>query len=139
MPTINQLIRKNRSETLLDFGCGLGYQYSVEHVDRWWGIKPTLYDPAVARFSAYPEGRFDGVIGSDVMEHVPEPEVRPLLREVFGLARQWVFFSICCRAANRVLPDGTNAHCTLKPEAEWQALIKMHTPIGIDSRVVFTP
>jgi len=136
---VNQFIRKNRSETLLDYGCGLGFQYSIEHVERWWGIMPTLYDPAVERFSAYPQGRFDGVIVSDVMEHVPEDEVRPLLREVFGLTKQWVFFSICCRPANRVLPDGTNAHCTLKPQAEWIALVELHTPIGIDSRVVFTP
>ena len=136
---VNQLIRKNRSQTLLDYGCGLGFQYSVEHVDRWWGIMPTLYDPGVERYSKRPEGRFDGVIVSDVMEHVPDDEVRPLLRDIFALAQQWVFLSICCRPANRLLPDGTNAHCTLKAEAEWLALIKMHIPIGIDSRVVFTP
>jgi len=139
---VNQMIRKNRSQTLLDYGCGLGFQYSIEHVERWWGIMPTLYDPAVERYRSHPSEAghlFDGVIVSDVMEHVPEDEVRPLLRDIFGLACQWVFFSICCRPANRLLPDGTNAHCTLKPEAEWQALVKMHTPIGIDSRVVFTP
>lgn len=136
---VNQLIRKNRSQTLLDYGCGLGLQYSVEKVQRWWGITPTLYDPGVERYAARPVGPFDGVIVSDVMEHVPDGEVRPLLRDVFGLAKQWVFFSICCRPANRLLPDGTNAHCTLKAPAEWEALVKMHTPIGIDARVVFTP
>lgn len=136
---VNQMIRKNRSESLLDYGCGLGFQYSIEHVERWWGMMPTLYDPAVERYAARPEGRFDGVIVSDVMEHIPDAEVRDVIRDAIGYAKQWVFFSICCRPANRKLPDGTNAHCTIKPEAEWQALVKLYTPIGIDTRVVFTP
>lgn len=136
---INQLIRKHDSRTLLDYGCGLGFQYSKEGVHKWWGIKPHLYDPAVKRYAARPEGEFDGVICADVMEHVPRDEVPAVLKEVTAYATQWVFFSICCRPASRMLPNGANAHCTLLPEKEWEALIRVYGNPNVQTRIEFTP
>lgn len=138
---INQMIRKsdNPVSSLLDYGCGLGLQYSVEHVQNWWGIQPVLYDPAVPNFAQRPTQKFDGVICSDVMEHIPRDEVGEVIEDVYSYATQWVFFSICCRPASRTLPNGINAHCTLLDENEWKALLKLYGNAGIKTRLVFNP
>ena len=112
-------MRKHRAVTLLDYGCGQGEPYDKYRVHDWWGVpRPALYDPAVARYAARPEGSFDGVICTDVLEHVPEAEIDGVLAEAFGHARKFAFFSICCRPAGRCLPNGMNCHVTLR-EPDW--------------------
>ena len=88
------------------------------------GILPTLYDPAVDEFSAKPRGKFDGVICTDVAEHVPEDEVDVFLSDVFSHARKFVFITICTRPAKKLLPDGRNCHLTVKPATWWLRTIE---------------
>jgi hypothetical protein len=39
----------------------------------YWGVESIrCYDPGYPPFSTLPEGRFDGVICTDVLEHCPE-------------------------------------------------------------------
>ena len=63
------------AKTLLDYGAGQGWQYTEECYHVLWNIMPTLYDPAVAAFHVKPSQRFDGVICTDVLEHIPEAEL----------------------------------------------------------------
>ena len=121
---IVEMVDKHQSKTILDYGCGAGEQYSVLHLQDWFGIMPTLYDPGVEAFSAKPEGQYDGVIVSDVMEHIPESAVQDVVADIVNYGRHWVFFSICCREAKRILPNGKNAHCTIKTQQWWTHQIK---------------
>ncbi len=120
---ITVLVRKTGANSLLDYGCGKGQQYIGGALAREWGCRPYLYDPAVIQLSKKPEGRFDGVICTDVLEHIPEEAVPDILREIFAYARKFVFLSICTRAAKKTLPDGRNCHLTIKPEEWWLSLI----------------
>lgn len=119
---IGDLVKKTGSNTLLDYGCGKGRQYAELNLHRSWNISPSLYDPAT--FPQKPEGKFDGVICTDVLEHIPEEDLPDTLSEIFGYARKFVFLSICCRPAKKVLPDGRNCHLTIKPEQWWLSLIE---------------
>jgi hypothetical protein len=121
---IKQLCIKHKARTLLDYGCGKGMAYHQLGTHAWWGVKPTLYDPAVYMHSKKPGGQFDGVVCTDVLEHVPEDEVRVVFDDLFAYAVRFVFATICTRAANRKLPNGLNAHVTVQPEAWWSDLIK---------------
>lgn len=137
---VNTLIRKHRSTTLLDYGCGKGLQYLVDRVQDWWGVTPTLFDPAVPKWAARPAGRFDGVICTDVLEHIPELELDATLDDIFGFARQWVFLTVCCRPARRLLPNGMNAHCTVMPEDWWRAVLeRKEREHRVMLRMEFTP
>lgn len=139
---INTLIRKHGSRSLLDYGCGQGLQYLVDRVQDWWGVTPMLYDPAVPRWSARPAAveRFDGVICTDVLEHIPELELDATLDDVLGFARQWAFVTVCCRPAKRILPNGLNAHCTVMPEDWWRALLdRKAREHAVVLRLEFTP
>lgn len=117
---IADLVEKTGAETLLDYGCGAGFQYTKHRIhDAWGGIMPHLYDPAVPEFETKPEGKFDGVICSDVAEHVEPELIDAFLDDVFGYARKFVFISICTRPAKKLLPDGRNAHLTVMPQRWW--------------------
>lgn len=126
VPDITELVGEFKSQNLLDYGCGLGWQYTRERVHRVWDREiPTLYDPAVPEHSATLIGKFDGVICTDVLEHVPEAELPAMLHEIAGYAKQWVFFSVCCRPSRFILfDDGTNVHVTIHPFEWWQKFLK---------------
>lgn len=137
---IAKMIRAHRATTLLDYGCGKGEQYSLHKMHVAWGaggIMPVLFDPAVPAHARRPEGKFDGVICTDVMEHAPEEDLEPLLKDIFGFARRFVFFSISCREAKRRLPDGRNAHVTVKPPEWWAALVTRMKPIDVAFKIRF--
>lgn len=123
---IGKLIRETGSKTVLDYGCGRARFYK-EGCAKKWGVKASLYDPAVEEYSKRPTGKFDGVISTDVLEHVLEPEV--VLDEIFSLAERFVYLAICCRPSNsnKKLRDGTEFHISVYPEEWWLDKLKKYT------------
>jgi hypothetical protein len=135
---IGRLIRDTGSRSLLDYGCGKGRQYADKRVHEHWRVPvPTLFDVGVAEFSGRPKGRFDGVICTDVMEHIAPEDVPAVLRDVMGFADRFVFFSIALRAAHKQLPDGRNAHLTIWPSKRWKAEIEAARPPNLLVHRVF--
>lgn len=120
---IAQLVEEYKPDSLLDYGCGKGQQYFVKRAHDAWGIMPRLYDPAVSDIRAKPQGVYGGVICTDVLEHVPEEHVESTLAEIFDFASDFIFLSICTRAAKKTLPDGRNVHLTIRPAAWWMEKI----------------
>lgn len=119
---IRKLIQRTEAKTLLDYGCGQAHAYTQHGIHKRWGVAmPTLYDPAFAPYSVKPSGTFDGVICSDVLEHVPEKLVGAVVAELFEYADKFVWASVCCRPAKKLFPDGRNLHVTIQPFAWWQA------------------
>lgn len=131
---IKTLIARTNARTVLDYGSGKGTQYRAagikqDGVVRWnsiqeyWGVDTIrCYDPAYEPFSQLPEGRFDGVVCTDVLEHCPEEDLDWIVDGLFSFATAFVFATIACFPASRVLPNGENAHCTLRPAAFWNVL-----------------
>jgi hypothetical protein len=132
-PQIKCLIDATGASTILDYGCGKATQYAAGYVDpgqrqfagvtAYWGVASVhCYDPAVAKFCALPEGKFDGVICTDVLEHCPEEDVPWIVDELFAYANMFVFANVACYPAHKVLPNGENAHCTIRPPEWWESL-----------------
>lgn len=131
-PRIKGLIDAHQARTLLDYGAGKGHQYRpmevrlgdgrvFRSIPEFWGIPSVMcYDPAYEPFSQMPAGTFDGVICTDVLEHCPEQDIPWILGELFGFARRFVFANVACYPAMKHLPNGENAHCTVRPAAWWQ-------------------
>ncbi len=113
IPEIESLLREKKLETILDYGCGKAETQPPE-----WSV--TNYDPAVKKFSGRPEGTFDLVISTDVLEHVPEDYVDEVVQDIFSFSKHWVFLSISTREAHAILPNGMNAHATVKPPGWWE-------------------
>lgn len=127
-PAIKELINKFDAKSLLDYGCGKGFQYTQKHLHKTYfnGVLPALYDPAVPTHDVIPEGTFDGVISTDVMEHIPESQLDEIFKEIYSKANKFVYLGICTIPAVAILPNGENAHCTVKPISWWVEKITPH-------------
>ncbi len=82
------------------------------------------YDPGYPPYAALPEGKFDGVISTDVLEHCPEEDMPWIVAELFACATRFVFANVACFPARKRLPNGQNAHCTVRPLKWWRELIE---------------
>jgi len=80
---------------------------------------PSLYDPAVEQYSVLPEGTFDAVICTDVLEHIEEEDVADVIQEIYSKANKFVYLGISNEPASSYLPDGRNAHVTQKSLDWW--------------------
>ena len=81
---ITDLIQDTKSETLLDYGCGKGLQYSEWKHHEQLGVMPALYDPAVPAFQELPDGPFHGIYSTDVMEHIPKEQIPETLYNIYS-------------------------------------------------------
>jgi hypothetical protein len=141
-PAIAELVVKTHAKRLLDYGCGKGYQYLVRRVhEQWGGILPHCYDVGVPQLAKRPEGVFDGVICTDVLEHIAEADVDDILADIFDFAAadtpSFVFLVIACRPAKKSFADGTNVHLTVKPPEWWTQRIGQFRRDGVALRVEF--
>lgn len=132
---IKRLIDDHKPASIIDYGSGKGMQYrwtdltldngtKIQDIKSYWGIDSIrCYDPAVPDFSTLPEEPADGLVSTDVLEHCPAPDIPWIVEEMFSLARKFVFLNISCMQAMALLPDGSNAHETVRHPAWWIGLV----------------
>ncbi len=120
----------SNSETLLDFGCGKGFLYKnkftvdnkeYKNLKEFWEISDIyLYDPAVKEYDVYPKKKYDGVICTDVIEHIPENDVISFIDNLFKLSNKFIFVVIATIPASKYFDDGNNIHLSLKNINIWK-------------------
>lgn len=132
--SIQNLITEKKCKTALDYGCGSASGYINDRIHLKWGLEDMgLYDPGVPQFGVLPGKKYDLVICTDVLEHVPEEEISDTLNEIFSISKKCCFINIAMYPAGTFLPNGENAHCTLKPIDWWR--VKMSENIKKDIEV----
>lgn len=136
LPAIRELVRATGARTLLDYGSGKGLLHRARplplpgggeapSLTAWWGLERTVcYDPAYPPHAARPAETFDLVVCTDVLEHCPEEDLDWILGELFGFARHAVYLCIACYPAKKSLPNGENAHVTVRPPDWWRARLE---------------
>jgi hypothetical protein len=112
------------TRTILDYGCGKGLQYTEDKIHEPWGVMPCLFDPGVPGIDELPDRTFDGVICTGVLEHIPEDEIVVALDNLTRYAKRWAFIVVGIRPTKKLLPDGRQAHVTLRPKEWWCERIK---------------
>jgi len=124
---IDKVIKETDSKTLLDYGCGKAIYYTENKIHEGWGVKlPYLYDPGVRKhpvvknYKPQEGSKFDGVICTDVLEHVEKPE--EVIKELIGYASKFLFCTISCRDSEgqKKLLDGRGVHISVYPPEWWR-------------------
>lgn len=128
---IRRLAQKHDALWILDFGCGKGglvksldgeplqrsrpYTFTPRH----FPLNVEGYDPYVKEFCKPPEHEFDMLVSTDLLEHIPEKELDEIFNDMLSYQPRLMFHAISNRKATQILPDGTNAHKTVKDAAWW--------------------
>lgn len=137
---IRKLVDETGATSLLDYGCGKGYQYLGERRvhERWGGLLPYCYDPGVVGLNEKPQRRFDGVFSCDVMEHIPVHLLPEVLTEIFGYADKFVLLGISTVWSHKNLADGRGAHVTIHEPAWWMETVQRYARKEIRFQAWFT-
>lgn len=119
IPEICRMLQKYglRDPSVLEYGCG---RRTLARDISWLLPQVRLYeyDPGVPGFDTVPQGMFDIIVCTDVMEHVEEQFVDATLDRLHDMAKHGVLFCIATTPAKSMLPNGQNAHVTVR-EPQW--------------------
>jgi len=113
--------------SVIDYGCGKGTLGRA--IETETGIPTYCYDPYVEAFSRRPSHRFDLLVNTDVLEHIPEGDLDRVFADMKALSDRCMFV-ISTRYADQILGNGDNAHCTVKPGSWWAERILRHFPVA---------
>lgn len=111
--------------SILDFGCGRSRL--VDWLAKIHDARAFRYDPAIPEFSKMPTEKIDLVLCTDVMEHIPEENLPNVIGAIRDLSPN-AYFNISCRSATEILPNGENAHCTVRPPRWWADHLRQTFP-----------
>ena len=67
----------------------------------------------------------DAVVCFDVMEHIYVADVGYVLNDIFAQARRLVVINVAGYRANALLPNGENAHITIRSAQWWQGAVEL--------------
>lgn len=117
--TVLHVARRYDAQSILDYGCGQG---RLGIAMRKMGLVCRDYDPAIPGKDGMPSFA-DLVVCTDVLEHIEPDRLDTVIRHLRALARRAVFVVVATRPANKLLPNGENAHLTIESGEWWQARV----------------
>lgn len=122
--------------TVLDYGCGKG---ALVRDLAGQGFMSEGYDPAVPEYRIRIDSRRDYVVCTDVLEHIEYDCIDAVLADIADTAVDGAFLVISLRKAQKILPDGRNAHLIVENEDWWEnKVFASFTDFDIDYDVYLT-
>jgi SAM-dependent methyltransferase len=118
-------------KSVIDYGCG--QSVLIDSLGLGPDIVKRRYDPAIAEYSAKPDGVFDLLLNIDVLEHIPEGDLDPVIEEMRSLCRNAILI-VDTVPARLILPNGENAHAKIKPKEWWKEKLGRHFPLLVPIR-----
>ena len=105
---------------VLDFGCGPTGGLKASLLKKGFEIEVASHDPFIPQFAKEPwKSGFDTFFSTDVFEHMTDEKVADLLLRLRKhISCTKIFVALSTRPANKTLPNGLNAHLTVRP-ADW--------------------
>jgi len=127
-PQLLPIFNKFAVKTVLDYGCG-GSDWCAEGFDQdsnqsameFFSLdKVFRYEPAR---DIDERQKVDCVVSFDVLEHIFIADVPSVLRDIFSYAEKLVALNVGCYPAAAILPNGENAHITIRNPHWWKGVI----------------
>ncbi len=123
---IKEMFETDNVKSVLDYGCGgsnwlaPGFDDEISAVDYFNLDSVYRYEPAR---KVDERQLVDCVVCFDVMEHIFVSDVSQILRDIFSYAKNLVILNIACYEANALLPNGENAHVTVRNPHWWKGAV----------------
>lgn len=132
---ITPLVKAFDPPSILDYGCGRSSL--VNHYYNWGKTKIYKYDPAVPEYECFPDIKNVGmVLCTDVLEHILWDDVYGIIKRIKSLT-DLAIFVISLKPSRATLPDGRNAHVSIKESKEWLRVIKLQFPKSIIYKILY--
>ena len=121
-------ITKNSIKTVLDYGGG-GSNWEEPNFEPLTGESAkkffkidevNTFEPAR---NLMDKKTSDCVICMDVLEHIFIADVPNVIDELFSLSKNLLIINVACYKAAAILPNGENAHITVRSPAWWKGAI----------------
>ena len=119
---------KHNVETVLDYGGG-GSDWNAPNFDSvsgksardYFGVrKVTTFEPAR---NLMKKKISDCVVCVDVLEHIFISDIPIVIEELFSLTKKLLIINVACYKASALLPNGENAHITVRSSDWWKGVI----------------
>jgi len=121
-------ISNKQIKTILDYGGG-GSNWDEPNFEPTTGEtakkffdveKVTTFEPAR---NLLEKKKSDCVVCMDVLEHIYIADIPNVVEELFSLTNNLLIISVACYKAAALLPNGENAHITIRPPLWWKGVI----------------
>jgi hypothetical protein len=111
-------IKNHNITDMLDYGAGK-QMLAKELITRCPNVNIYNYDPGIPEISnkPYPSSF---VCCIDVLEHVEPEFIDMVLDDLVRVVLKVGYFVVCVSPAQKILPDGRNAHLIVKPTEWWR-------------------
>jgi hypothetical protein len=125
---VSTYIKTPYIKTVLDYGCG-GSNWDVPNFDPSNGQSAKEYFDLEKVFYYEPardvdeRQKVDCVVSFDVLEHIFISDVPAVLRDICLYAKQMVIINVACYDAAARLPNGENAHITVRKPQWWKGVL----------------
>lgn len=123
-------ISSENIKTILDYGGG-GSNWEEPNFDpltgesakKFFNVQEvTTYEPAR---NLAEKKKSDCVVCIDVLEHIFIADIPNVIDELFSLTNNLLVINVACYKAAAILPNGENAHITIRPPSWWKGVIDM--------------
>lgn len=109
---LQNFCKKLNTKDVLDYGCGKatlqrGLPFPIQN-----------YDPCIPEYSRPPSPAAI-VVCTDVLEHIEPDCIKEVMDDIRRLTLQLLFVNVATRPAQKVLPDGRNAHILQQTPNWW--------------------
>jgi len=125
---VKKKFKQHDVRTVLDYGCGgsdwnaPGFENDISATDFFGLNKVYRYEPAR---EIDERASVDCVVCFDVLEHIFVSDVATVLRDIFSHAQKLVILNVACYEANALLPNGENAHITVRNPHWWKGVLDL--------------
>ena len=124
---LEKIIGYFNAKTALDYGSGgsdlnkTKLSNGVKFIDYIGLNKIHSFEPARSKIS---KRKSDIVLCFDVLEHIFINDVPWVINDLFKNANKCIVINVACYNAAALLPNGENAHITVRPQSWWLGQIE---------------
>lgn len=142
-PVIKEMIDRLGCESILDYGCGKGSQYTWRNADptgsipvgmtieEYWGVPVTKYDPAYPPFAAEPMVKFDMVICTHVLGAIPTLDLPWVVDRLYSLSNKALYIAEKIAPVKKKVFQKPDLHPFGWNATRWMTAIKREKPIEV--------